>query len=170
MRRLWRISLQGMARKLRLEYEGAIYHVMNRGDRREDIFVDERDRARFMETLGEACMKTDWQVHGYCLMCNHFHLVIETPQPNLSLRMNQHCGDELAEAADQKAERLMLEMLARAGWTEEDPVRAPKSAGVTVHVAARLRRETTASWKRIAQRLGMGHGRSAANAVRLDRH
>ena len=63
----------GMARKLRVEYPGAIYHVLNRGDRRETIFQDEADRQRFLDTLGEACLKTGWQVHAYCLMSNHFH-------------------------------------------------------------------------------------------------
>jgi putative transposase len=72
-----------MARKLRVQYAGAIYHVMSRGDRREPIFVDDRDRRRFLETLGEACQKTGWQVHAYCLMPNHFHLVLETPEANL---------------------------------------------------------------------------------------
>ena len=72
-----------MARKLRIEYAGAIYHVMNRGDRREAIFADDQDRERFLETLAEACQKTGWQIHAYCLMSNHLHLVIETPQPNL---------------------------------------------------------------------------------------
>ncbi|MDA1276585.1 MAG: transposase, partial [Verrucomicrobia bacterium] len=72
-----------MPRKPRLEYSGAIYHVMNRGDRREDIFRDEQDREKFLRTLTEACLKTEWQLHAYCLMGNHFHLVIETPQANL---------------------------------------------------------------------------------------
>ena len=72
-----------MARKLRVEYPGAIYHVMNRGDRREPIFLDDADRVRFVQTLGEACVKTDWQLHAWCLMENHFHLVLETPTANL---------------------------------------------------------------------------------------
>jgi len=72
-----------MPRKLRVQYPGAIYHVMNRGDRRDPIFTDDKDRSRFLDTLGEACAKTGWLVHAYCLMQNHFHLVIETPQPNL---------------------------------------------------------------------------------------
>ena len=72
-----------MPRKLRIQYPGAIYHLMNRGDRRERIFKDDADRHRFLKTLGEACEKTGWQVHAYCLMSNHFHLVVETPQPNL---------------------------------------------------------------------------------------
>jgi REP element-mobilizing transposase RayT len=81
-----------MARKLRVEYEGAIYHVMNRGDRRELIFLDDEDRQRFLTTLGEACAKTGWQVHALCLMPNHFHLVVETPQPNLVAGMKWLLG------------------------------------------------------------------------------
>ena len=72
-----------MARKLRVQYEGAIYHVMNRGDHREDIFRDDKDRQLFLHTLGQASAKTDWQIHAWCLMRNHFHLVVETPKANL---------------------------------------------------------------------------------------
>jgi len=81
-----------MARKLRIQYPGAMYHVMNRGDRREAIFADDEDRQRLLETLTEACGKTGWQVHAYCLMRNHFHLVIETPQPNLVAGMKWLLG------------------------------------------------------------------------------
>ena len=81
-----------MARKLRVEYPGAIYHVMNRGDRRESIFHDDADRKRFVETLAECCTKTGWQVHAYVLMPNHFHLVVETPQPNLVAGMKWFLG------------------------------------------------------------------------------
>jgi REP element-mobilizing transposase RayT len=81
-----------MARKLRLEYEGAIYHVMNRGDRREPIFKDDVDRKRFLQTLAECCGKTDWQVHAWCLMDNHFHLVVETPKANLVAGMKWFLG------------------------------------------------------------------------------
>ena len=81
-----------MARKLRVEYAGAVYHVMNRGDRREPIFMDDADRQHFVETLAEACAKTGWQVHAYVLMPNHFHLVVETPQPNLVTGMKWLLG------------------------------------------------------------------------------
>ena len=64
-----------------------MYHVMNRGDRREAIFADDEDRQRLLETLTAACEKTGWEVHAYCLLRNHFHLVIETPQPNLAAGM-----------------------------------------------------------------------------------
>jgi hypothetical protein len=57
-----------VSRKLRIEYPGAMYHVMNRGDQREDIFRDDQDRQKFLSTLGEACGKTEWQVHAYCLI------------------------------------------------------------------------------------------------------
>ena len=70
-----------MSRKLRIAYPGAMYHVMNRGDQREDIFRDYEDRQKFLSTLGEACAKTEWQVHAYCLMRNHFHLVLATLSP-----------------------------------------------------------------------------------------
>ena len=81
-----------MPRKLRVEYPGAIYHVINRGDRREPIFKDNVDHRRFLETLAEACGKTDWQVLAYCLMPNHFHLVVETPQANLVAGMKWFMG------------------------------------------------------------------------------
>jgi putative transposase len=81
-----------MARKLRVQYPGAIYHVINRGDRREPIFKDDTDRKRFLDTLAETCAKTGWQVHALCLMANHFHLVIETPQANLVAGMKWFLG------------------------------------------------------------------------------
>ena len=81
-----------MARKLRVQYPGAIYHVLNRGDRREAIFRDDADRRRFLETLAEACAKTGWQIHAACLMSNHFHLVVETPGANLVAGMKWFLG------------------------------------------------------------------------------
>ncbi len=63
-----------MARPLRIEYPGAIYHVLSRGDRREAIVRNEADRSLFLEFLERTCKKTGWEVHAYCLMSNHFHL------------------------------------------------------------------------------------------------
>ena len=57
-----------MPRKPRIQYPGAIYHLMNRGDRREPIFKDDQDHRRLLETLGQTCQKPGWQVHPYCLM------------------------------------------------------------------------------------------------------
>ena len=73
----------GRARKARVEFERALYHIMDRGDRREPIFrasADRQSRECGIETLAEACAKIGWQVHAYVLMPNHFHLVVETPQ------------------------------------------------------------------------------------------
>ncbi len=81
-----------MARKLRIQFPRAIYHVMSRGDRREDIFLDDQDRELFIQTLADTCAKTSWQVHAFCLMPNHFHLVVETPQPNLVAGMKWFLG------------------------------------------------------------------------------
>ena len=307
-----------MPRKIRLEYEGAIYHVMSRGDRKEDIFICDRDRESFLETLGEVCGKTAWQIHAYCLMRNHFHMVVETPRPNLSAGMHwflgtyttrfnwrhqvgghvfsgrykgvivdgsgngylktvcdyvhlnpvranllsleedleafpwssypeylkkaskrpewlrvdrllgewgaadtlrgrrvfqagmaqrkdeemekpseewkglrwgwywgpedfrrkllemieeekgrQHYGEELRESEEQKAERLIGEMLNDLGWTMAELRRRPKGDPKKAKLAKRLRSETTMTWPWIAERLTMGHWRTAANAVRI---
>jgi len=76
-----------MARPLRIEYPGAIYHVLSRGDRREAIFRTDADRKLFLELLARTCQRTGWHIHAYCLMGNHFHLVVETPRGNLSAGM-----------------------------------------------------------------------------------
>ena len=72
-----------MARGIRVQYPGAFYHVMARGNRRERIFCDEGDRGFFCQTLGQACERTGWKVHAWVLMTNHYHLMLETPQANL---------------------------------------------------------------------------------------
>ena len=76
-----------MARSIRIEFPGAFYHVMARGNRREVIFKDDEDRRFFLHTLSEACGRTGWRVHAWVLMGNHYHLVVETPQMNLVPRM-----------------------------------------------------------------------------------
>jgi REP element-mobilizing transposase RayT len=72
-----------MARSVRIEYPGAFYHVMARGNRREPIFLDQEDRHRFVKALAQACAMTGWRVHAWVLLSNHYHLMIETPEPNL---------------------------------------------------------------------------------------
>jgi putative transposase len=81
-----------MSRPLRLEFAGALYHVTSRGDRREDIFHDEIDRHAWLETLSQCCERFGWIIHAWCQMTNHYHLVIETPAPNLSAGMRQLNG------------------------------------------------------------------------------
>jgi REP element-mobilizing transposase RayT len=72
-----------MARKLRLEFPGAIYHVINRGNYRSDVFKTEGAKAAFEACLFEACAKSQWRLHAYVIMSNHFHLAVETPEGNL---------------------------------------------------------------------------------------
>jgi len=77
-----------MPRSLRIEFPGAYYHVMARGNRRETIFHDDDDRRFFLATLSEACAMTGWRVHAWVLMGNHYHLFIETPEANLVAGMS----------------------------------------------------------------------------------
>lgn len=81
-----------MARPLRLEFAGALYHVTSRGDRREDIYESDIDRHCFLDLLGDVCDQFNWECHAYCLMSNHYHLLIETPDANLSKGMRQLNG------------------------------------------------------------------------------
>lgn len=76
-----------MPRKPRIEYADAIYHIMSRGNRQGEIFWGDGDCDVFLETLGQACSRTGWIIHGYVLMVNHYHLLLETPEPNLSIGM-----------------------------------------------------------------------------------
>lgn len=75
--------MESIPRKVRVEYPGAIYHVISRGDRYEDISLDDVDRQDFLKTLAEACQKTGFQVPADCLLRRHFHVVLETPNANL---------------------------------------------------------------------------------------
>jgi putative transposase len=81
-----------MSRLLRLEYPGAIYHVTSRGDRREPIYDDDDDRLKWLETLSKVPERFNWRIHAYCLTDNHYHVVVETPDGNLSKGMRQLNG------------------------------------------------------------------------------
>mgnify|MGYP000468063423 FL=1 len=81
-----------MARPLRIEFSGALYHVTSRGDGREDIFIDDSDRQIFLAVLQQVYERFNWQCYSYCLMSNHYHLLINTPEGNLSQGMRQLNG------------------------------------------------------------------------------
>lgn len=81
-----------MARPQRVIFENAYYHVMNRGAGRENIFCDEQDKQMFIETLSEACQQYKIEVHAYCLMDNHYHILIKTPEANISRAMRHLNG------------------------------------------------------------------------------
>ena len=93
-----------MPRNVRVEYAGAVYHVMCRGDRREAIFRDDRDRETFLRTLAEMCGRTGALVHGYVLMSNHYHLLLETPEANLVAGMKWFQASLEAPEAERSTE------------------------------------------------------------------
>jgi REP element-mobilizing transposase RayT len=81
-----------MARPLRIEYDGALYHITSRGNERKLIYRDDADRRAFLDILHEVNKRYNWLCHAYCLMDNHYHLVVETPAGNLSRGMRQLNG------------------------------------------------------------------------------
>ena len=81
-----------MSRPIRIEFTDALYHVTSRGDRREDIFEDDEDRLMFSSSLEQAIVRFNWICHAWCLMDNHYHLLIQTPDGNLSKGMRQLNG------------------------------------------------------------------------------
>lgn len=81
-----------MARPLRIEYEGAVYHTTSRGNARQGIFLNDEDRLSFLKILSDVVARYNWVCHAYCLMPNHYHLLLETPDANLSRGMRQLNG------------------------------------------------------------------------------
>ena len=81
-----------MARPLRIEYPGAVYHLTSRGNARLPIYEDAKDRLNYLEILENVVDRYNWVCHAYCLMNNHYHLLIETPDGNLSVGMRQLNG------------------------------------------------------------------------------
>ncbi len=81
-----------MARPLRVEFPGALYHLTARGNARQVIFEDDADRRRFLRLLGREVEQQGWRCYAYCLMDNHYHLVIETPEANLVAGMRRLNG------------------------------------------------------------------------------
>ena len=145
-----------MPRLMRIEYPGAIYHVLSRGDRKKAIFLDDVDRQDFLKTLAEACQKTGFEVHASCLMKNHFHLVVETPQTNLVAGMG---GLLSAYTIGLTPE------LRRLGWRESDLKQRPKGDAGKNGPAMRLRQERTWPIEPLAQRLHMGHRNTLRNRL-----
>ncbi|MBI2474983.1 transposase [Candidatus Uhrbacteria bacterium] len=81
-----------MARPLRIEYPGALYHITTRGDNRKKIFLNDTDRNNFLQNVKTTIERYNWLCHAYCLMDNHYHLLLETPEGNLSKGMRQLNG------------------------------------------------------------------------------
>ena len=160
-----------MPRAMRVEFPGAIYHVMDRGDRREDIFINDVDRQDFLKTLAEACQKTAWQVQeelkplrrGWCLGSEQFRQEM-LERMDGKLREN-HSGELHRETAEQKANRILSEELSRRGWTESDLAARRHSDPDKLAIAVRLRNETTLPVKWIAARVQTGTAKGAKSVL-----
>ena len=162
-----------MRRPLRVQYPGAIYHLMSRGDHREPTFRDDIDRRTFLATLGVACDKTGWQIHAFCLMGNHFHLHF---QQRMEQRRRQGEAPDQWDAfrrgwrlgAADFAQRL-TERLGRPGQPHEE---ARERNETDQHRAERLVKEwmQTTGWTEgeLAAR-AKGDAQKALLAVRLRR-
>jgi len=81
-----------MARPLRIELAGGVYHVTSRGDRKEAIYLDDEDRLLWLSTFSDVCARYNWRCHGWCQMTNHYHILVETVEANLSRGMRQLNG------------------------------------------------------------------------------
>ena len=127
-----------MAWKLRVEYSGACYHVINRGNYRSDLFACRGAAASFQQCLFEACTRFRWRLHAFVIMRNHFHLAVETPEPNLSLGMK------------------WLQKLAASIAIDLTGLPAQKSAPEKLQLASALKQLTSVSNRWLAQRLQMG--------------
>lgn len=82
-----------MSRPMRIEYPGAVYHVTSRGNARQWIYRSDEDRSLFLDVLSRTLARRRWLLHAYCLMTNHYHLLVETPEANLSAGMRQLNGE-----------------------------------------------------------------------------
>lgn len=94
-----------MSRPLRLQFPGAVYHVTGRGNARQAIVADDGDRAQFLALLGHVVDRYGWRCYAYCLMDNHYHLLLETPQPNLSQGM-RHLNGLYTQAYNRRHRRV----------------------------------------------------------------
>lgn len=94
-----------MARQLRHQFPGAVYHITSRGNARGQLFFDDADEESFLHTLARVVADCRWLCHAYCLMGNHYHLVLETPRPNLALGMRR-LNSTYAQAFNQRRARV----------------------------------------------------------------
>jgi hypothetical protein len=148
-----------MPRAMRVEYPGAIYHVMDRGDRQEDVFVDDVDRQDLLKTLEELKPLR----RGWCLGSEHFRQeMLERMDGKLG---ESHSGQLHRETAEQRANRIIAEELSRRGWTESDLATRRRRDPGKVAIAVRLRNETTLPVKWIAARVQIGTAKGAKSVL-----
>jgi len=146
-----------MARPLRIEFEGALYHVMARGNAQADIFLDDEDRQEFIDNLGRVCNRFDWRVWAWCLMSNHYHLMVETLQPTLSKGMREVNG-VYTQAFNRRHGRSghVLQGRFKAPLVDKDQYLLELSRYVVLNPARAGIVETAADWAWSSYRATMG--------------
>jgi len=164
-----------MARRLRLQFPGARYHVLNRGNLQHDLFTTDGARRSFVRVTGEACAQFGWRLHAYIVMRNHFHLAREHAHLALAPGLAQA---EVQELQAERWERALEGALAGCGRTPADLVSSPKSAPWKQALARQLREAVAPSYSWLAEKLTMGqpssvrvyvHGAGAQPAGTLER-
>ena len=166
-----------MARPLRFQYPGAVYHVMARGDGGKVVFQTDDDRLVFLKRLEETCGSCGWRVHAWVLMGNHFHLLIETPQPNLVAGMKWLLGvfsqgwnrarERQGHVFQGRYKSVIDEYAPELGLPTEaaELARLRKGDKRKAMMAALLRRRTTVGFEGLAAWLQMGHSGSVSRLV-----
>ena len=116
-----KFATETMARPLRIEFAGALYHVTSRGNERHDIFFTDEDRGTFLVILEKVCGRFNWLCHAYCLMSNHYHILVETPEANLSKDMRQLNGVYTQSNASMGALGTFSRAASRVFWRRRTP-------------------------------------------------
>jgi putative transposase len=160
-----------MVRPLRLEYPGAVYHVTARGNGRQPIFTDAADAARLLDLIGREAVQMRWAVHGFCLMENHYHLLVETPEPNLGrgmARLNMCYAQAYARRHDRPGH--LFAGRYRAVLIEKDRWLAPLCRHVVLNPVrcAMVRRAEQWKWSSLALLDGQPEGDAVPGWVARD--
>jgi len=136
-----------MARPLRIEYEGAVYHVTSRGNARQRIFLDDADREQFLAVLAATVERFGWICHAYCLMTNHYHLLVETPEANLSRGM-RHLNGVYTQAFNRRHTRTghVLEGRFKAILVEKGPYLLELARHVVLNPVRALAARSARDW------------------------
>jgi REP-associated tyrosine transposase len=135
-----------MPRPLRIQYAGAVYHVMSRGVRGLPLYVDATDRRHFLDLLAQTCSRYDWLVGAYCLMGNHYHLLVTTHRPTLSrgtqwlngqyVRWFNRTHDHLGHGIFRRFHAILIEDDTQLAGTARYILRNPVRAGLCDQPAA----------------------------------
>lgn len=150
-----------MARPLRLDHAGAVWHLTSRGNERREIFRDDEDRERFLRCLSQVVKRFRWRVHAYVLMGNHYHLLVETPEPTLSRGM-RHLNGVYTQCYNRRHGRVghLLQGRFKAILVEKDSHLLELSRYVVLNPVRAGMTATAGQWKWSNYRATAGLGRA----------